>query len=157
MPAHWDKTNVDFYYMFHATTLPTILRNFDRVSMAHGVEVRMPFMDYRLVCFVMSLPSASKIGNTQTKYIARESMKNRMPESIRASKMKVGFNSPMPEWLNGPLNDWRRELLNWGLQHEQWAETARNASSTGEVSWSNTTEYWTPLNLLWFVRELYRN
>ena len=38
------------------TVLPTILRNFDRVSMAHGIEVRMPFMDWRLVTYTMALP-----------------------------------------------------------------------------------------------------
>lgn len=154
MPDHWDKINTDFYQMFHATTLPTILRNFDRVSMAHGVEVRMPFMDYRLVCYVMSLPSSSKIGNIQTKYIAREAMKNRMPESIRASKIKVGFNSPMPEWLNGPLKNWRQELLNWGGDNEQWKGVVNQASGSGEVNWQNSSGYWTPLNLLWFARTL---
>jgi len=154
LPKQWDKTNADFYQMFHASTLPTILRNFDRVSMAHGVEVRMPFMDYRLVCYVMSLPSSSKIGELQTKYIAREAMKDKMPESIRASKIKIGFNSPMPEWLNGPLKNWCRNLFNWGLQNPIWSATAKNIAITSKVDWQSSSKYWTPLNLFWFARKL---
>ncbi|HSL42307.1 MAG TPA: asparagine synthase (glutamine-hydrolyzing), partial [Anaerolineales bacterium] len=49
------------YTDFHFVQLPSVLRNFDRLSMAHGVEVRSPFMDWRLVCFLFSLPSPSKI------------------------------------------------------------------------------------------------
>jgi asparagine synthase (glutamine-hydrolysing) len=154
MPKHWDATNADFYHMFHATTLPTILRNFDRVSMAHGVEVRMPFMDYRLVCFVMSLSSTSKIGELQTKYIAREAMKDKMPESIRTSKIKIGFNSPMPEWLNGPLKNWCRTLFNWGLQNPTLSDTAKKVAIKSTVNWQSSSKYWTPLNLFWFARKL---
>ena len=60
--------------MFHGTVLPTILRNFDRLSMAHGVEVRMPFMDWRLVTYTMALPEASKSSDGYTKMIARRAM-----------------------------------------------------------------------------------
>ena len=97
--------------MFHGTVLPTILRNFDRLSMAHGIEVRMPFMDWRLVTYTMALPEASKSSDGYTKMIARRAMEGRMPESIRMGRRKVGFNSPMPEWLNGPLSGWTASLL----------------------------------------------
>ena len=97
--------------MFHGTTLPTILRNFDRLSMAHGIEVRMPFMDWRLVTYTMALPETSKTSDGYTKVIARRAMENQMPESIRMGRRKVGFNSPMPEWLNGPLSGWTADLL----------------------------------------------
>jgi asparagine synthase (glutamine-hydrolysing) len=43
--------------------------------------------------------------------IARRAMQGAMPESIRMGRRKVGFNSPMPEWLNGPLAGWTKELL----------------------------------------------
>ncbi|MDU0814777.1 asparagine synthase-related protein, partial [Bacillus siamensis] len=81
----------------HSTTLPTILRNFDRLSMAHGIEVRMPFMDWRLVTYTMALPETSKSADGMTKVVARQAMANLMPESIRTARRKVGFNSPMPE------------------------------------------------------------
>ena len=66
--------NRRLYRMFHGTVLPTILRNFDRLSMAHGIEVRMPFMDWRLVTYTMALPDASKSSNGYTKMVARQAM-----------------------------------------------------------------------------------
>ena len=60
LPDSWGSLNRRLYRMFHGNVLPTILRNFDRLSMAHGIEVRMPFMDWRLVTYTMSLPEASE-------------------------------------------------------------------------------------------------
>lgn len=111
LPAQWGPMNRRLYRMFHSTVLPTILRNFDRLSMAHGVEVRMPFMDWRLVTYVMSLPDSSKLTGELSKAVARNAMIGRMPEVIRANPTKLGFNSPMPEWLNGALSKWVNECL----------------------------------------------
>ena len=99
------------YREFHRTMLPTILRNFDRCSMAHGIEVRMPFLDWRLVTFAFSLPDESKIGGGFTKRILREAMRGIMPESLRTRRSKIGFNSPLPDWFNGPLRDWLADLV----------------------------------------------
>jgi len=111
LPPQWGALNRRLYQMFHGTVLPTILRNFDRLSMAHGIEVRMPFMDWRLVTYTMALPDESKVGEGRTKMVARRAMSGRMPESIRMRARKVGFNSPMPNWLNGPLAGWVNSLL----------------------------------------------
>ena len=108
LPADWGSLNRRLYRMFHGTVLPTILRNFDRVSMAHGIEVRMPFMDWRLVTYTMALPEASKSSGGYTKMIARRAMAGQMPESIRMGRRKVGFNPPMPEWF---------ERAAFGLDH----------------------------------------
>src|SRR5204863_6378428 len=97
LPREWGGLNKRLYRMFHSTVLPTILRNFDRLSMAHGVEVRMPFMDWRLVTYTMALPETCKFSDGYSKAIARQAMANLMPESIRMGRRKVGFNSPMPE------------------------------------------------------------
>jgi asparagine synthase (glutamine-hydrolysing) len=104
--------NAHLYRDFHQTILPTILRNFDRCSMAHGIEVRMPFMDWRLVSFVFSLPEKSKVGGGFTKRILREAMRGTMPEAIRTRKNKIGFCSPLANWFNGPLRDWVWEQVN---------------------------------------------
>jgi asparagine synthase (glutamine-hydrolysing) len=98
--------NGQLYREFHYYVLPNILRNFDRCSMAHGVEVRMPFMDWRLVCFLFGLPEESKVGGGFTKRVLREAMRDTMPERLRTRKGKIGFNSPMPNWFNGVLDDW---------------------------------------------------
>ena len=111
LPDTWGGLNRRLYRMFHGTVLPTILRNFDRLSMAHGIEVRMPFMDWRVVTYTMALPDGSKSAEGYSKLVARRAMAGRMPESIRMGTRKVGFNSPMPEWLNGPLSAWVLALL----------------------------------------------
>ncbi len=159
LPQHWGAVNRELYPMFHATTLPTILRNFDRVSMAHGVEVRMPFMDWRLVTYAMALPDASKIGDTQTKRVARVAMQGHMPETIRSSRVKIGFNSPMPEWLGGSLGKWIEELLA-GVGSDPFVDVKRLGDAyrthrqAGSFSWSNYAEIWVALNYLWFRRSI---
>jgi len=89
---------------FYSTHLPSILRNFDHASMKAGVEVRMPFMDYRLVEFVSSLPVESKVSNGYTKWILRQAMKGIVYDEIRLRRSKIGINSPVFHWFNGSLN-----------------------------------------------------
>ncbi|HEV2263952.1 MAG TPA: asparagine synthase (glutamine-hydrolyzing) [Stellaceae bacterium] len=91
---------------FHGSVLPTILRSYDRASMAHGIEVRMPFMDWRLVTYGFALPETSKIGGGYTKRILREAMRGLMPESIRLRTNKIGFTSPLDEWARGAMKAW---------------------------------------------------
>ncbi len=101
------------YSDFHHQTLPTILRNFDRCSMSHGVEVRAPFLDYRLVCLAFSITNTqSKIGHGYTKRIIRDAMKHLIPESIRLRKSKVGFASPLVEWFGKGLKPFVLDQVN---------------------------------------------
>ncbi len=100
------------YEIFHFTTLPTLLRNYDKYSMANGIEVRMPFMDWRLVCFVFSLPVHSKIGNGYTKRIQRDALQGILPDEIRLRRDKIGWNSPSHEWFNSSLRNELETLLN---------------------------------------------
>jgi asparagine synthase (glutamine-hydrolysing) len=158
LPRHWGSLNRRLYRMFHSTVLPTILRNFDRLSMAHGIEVRMPFMDWRLVTYTMGLPETSKSSDGYTKVIARRAMADMMPESIRMGRRKVGFNSPMPEWLNGPLAGWTASLLDQKVP--SFAELVDEASLRRTVSqltsskkwdWGSVGRIWPYLNMKWML------
>jgi len=100
--------NLYLYEIFHKTILPTLLRNYDRYSMAVGVEVRMPFMDYRLVSFCFSLPWQSKYRNGYTKAILRDTMSPYMPSEITWRKSKIGFGTPFTQWLRG---GWKQYFL----------------------------------------------
>ena len=93
------------YVIFHLTILPTLLRNYDRYSMAESVEVRMPFMDHRLVSFVFSLPLSSKLGGGFTKRIIRDAMKGIVPEPIRTRRDKIGWNAPIHDWFKSCLKN----------------------------------------------------
>lgn len=96
---------------FETTILPGILRNYDRCSMAHGVEVRSPFLDYRLVSFAQALPPSSKLGAGYTKRILRDAMRGCIPDQVRTRRWKVGFNSPFIEWFNGSLGELLLSLM----------------------------------------------
>ncbi|MCS7017509.1 MAG: asparagine synthase (glutamine-hydrolyzing) [Cytophagales bacterium] len=102
------RFNSELYKIFHQTILPTLLRNYDRYSMANGIEIRMPFMDYRVVAYSFSLPWHSKVRNGYTKAIIRDAMQGRIPEEVRMRKSKIGFNTPVVDWMRGA---WRESLL----------------------------------------------
>jgi asparagine synthase (glutamine-hydrolysing) len=97
---------------FTTSPLPFLLHQYDRASMASGVECRMPFMDYRLVEFVFSLPLESLIGHGFTKRILRESMRGIIPEQVRTNRTKTGFNAPFAGWFSGELKGWMMDQLN---------------------------------------------
>jgi len=99
------------YYEFFYKPLPAILQQFDRCSMASGVECRMPFMDYRIVEFIFSLPPESKVGGGYTKRVLREAMKNILPDSTRLNKQKIGFNAPVVDWFKGGLKEFMTDII----------------------------------------------
>lgn len=85
--------------LLKALSVPTLLHSEDRNSMAFSIESRVPFLDYRLVEFVMSLPNKYKIHKSVTKHIFREAMTDVLPESIKNRKDKVGFSTPQEKWI----------------------------------------------------------
>ena len=105
-PVCWqglDALNQRLFISTHETVLPTLLRNFDRYSMSNGVEIRMPFMDHRVVSFAFALPWESKIRKGYSKAIVRDALAQFMPQEVVARRNKVGFNSPIVDWMKGPL------------------------------------------------------
>ena len=90
-----------------------ILTKSDRMSMAHSVEVRPPFLDHRIVEFAAKLPASLKIWGTQQKVILKELMKDKLPPAILQRK-KVGFDIPAHEWLRGPLRKLLTDSLRYG-------------------------------------------
>ena len=101
-----DKLGRTLYVSSHETILPTLLRNYDRYSMANSVEIRMPFMDHRMVTLGMSLPWTSRLHGGYSKSIIRDAMAPYMPHEIAYRRTKIGFNTPIVEWMKGPLKDW---------------------------------------------------
>jgi asparagine synthase (glutamine-hydrolysing) len=91
-----------------------ILVKSDRMSMAHSVEVRPPFLDHRIVEFAAKLPASLKIHGSQQKYVLRELRKDILPAAMLARK-KIGFDIPAHEWLRGPLLPMLREAIGYGV------------------------------------------
>lgn len=107
-----DSLNKILYASTHENILPTLLRNYDRYSMANSIEIRMPFMDYRIVEFAMSLPWTSKLHGGYSKSIIRDAVAPFMPSEIAYRRTKIGFNTPIVEWMQGPLKEWFLDIIN---------------------------------------------
>lgn len=78
--------------------LSELLRYSDRNSMAHSVEVRLPFLSHKLVEFLFSLPDEYLLKSGWTKYILRKSLEDTLPPEIAWRKDKIGYAIPQKEW-----------------------------------------------------------
>ncbi len=79
-----------------------ILYKVDRISMAHAVEVRPPFLDHRIAEFAATLPESLKIRGGRQKLVLKELMKDKLPSSTLRRK-KLGLDIPAHDWFRGPL------------------------------------------------------
>lgn len=82
-----------------STHLPVLLRYEDKNSMAHSIEARLPFLDYRVVETALSLPANVKIRDGWSKWVLRKFMSGRMPDEVTWRKNKMGFEAPEKTWL----------------------------------------------------------
>lgn len=115
-PEHFDLNGV-LYFNTMTHGLEELLRYADRNSMAHGREIRLPFLSHELVEFVFSLPSHFKIRNGWTKWLLRESIKEKLPHSSAWRKDKVGFEPPQKKWMENrsvqeSIQEAKRKLVN---------------------------------------------
>jgi asparagine synthase (glutamine-hydrolysing) len=87
------------------TLLPALLHVEDRVSMAHGLESRVPFIDTEVVEFAATLPADVKFKHGQLKHALKEAMRDDLPPAIVDRRDKMGFPVPLAEWINRELRD----------------------------------------------------
>lgn len=87
-----------------------VLAFVDRLSMAHSVEVRCPYLDYRIIEFADKLPGSFKIRDGAIKYIHRKAMEKILPKDI-IERPKEGFVQPIYSWMHGSLKGWVKRHL----------------------------------------------
>ena len=87
-----------------------ILVKSDRVSMAHAVEVRPPFLDHRIIEFAAGLPLDFKIRGARQKFLLKEVMRSKLPAAV-IQREKIGFDIPAHEWFRAPLRAMLMETL----------------------------------------------
>lgn len=112
------------------TSLPSNLFSGDRNSMAHGIECRYPFLDYRFVDFCLALPNREFLDDLWQKSVLRNVMAPRLPSSVVWRVDKVGFAAPEDRWLSSPMaKKWMLERLS-----DPSASTLLDSSSSGIAS-----------------------
>jgi asparagine synthase (glutamine-hydrolysing) len=92
------------------TLVDGYLQKVDVATMAHSLEARNPFLDYRLIEWSMRLPMHFKIRNGQSKYLLKKALCRYLPENL-VYRPKQGFGVPAGNWLRGPLKSWAQELI----------------------------------------------
>ncbi len=98
------------YVDINTMLLDDLLLKVDKISMMHSLEVRVPFLDHKLVEFVFNLPNKWKLKGTESKYILKEWLEDFMPSEI-INRKKAGFEVPVDKWFRGALSDFTNDLL----------------------------------------------
>lgn len=101
------------------TNLQKLLHWEDRDSMAHGIEARVPFLDYRLVEFALGLPADYKIADAITKRVLRTGMSGTIPDEIRDRVDKIGFATPEEIWIKDHAPDLFRSKIEEAIEQSQ--------------------------------------
>lgn len=111
---HHSVTENDFNSVLKADmkqVLPNdMLTKVDLMSMHHGLEVRVPFLDHRVVDFLFKLPAHQKLNIDQGKLLVKNALHKRVPKSLM-EKGKKGFEAPLTHWFKGPLKEMRSTYL----------------------------------------------
>ena len=135
--AYFDSmTHFDFKCL-----LPALLQVEDRMSMAHGLESRVPFLDHRIVEFAATIPADVKFKDGQMKHLIKNCFSDVLPESLLKRRDKMGFPVPLKEWFNGDLRDTicdifadgktrQRELVNYDAVMQSFEEGSRFSRKT---------------------------
>lgn len=106
----------------------------DRLSMAHSIEVRVPYLDYRIIEFSNRLPGKFKIKNGIVKYIHKKAMEKLLPKDL-VERPKEGFVQPVYSWMHGSLKGWVEEHLNSlpiDVFNPQYVKNLKMAFLTGD-------------------------
>ncbi len=149
-----DPTNRALFLDLDTLLPDQVLPFVDRLSMAHSVEVRPPFLDHRLVEFACSLPGHFKIKAGRVKSILKDAMRGLLPAEL-ISRPKEGFIMPINEWLVGHLASYVHATLapekikRQGLLRPDLVRDMLDAHFSGRMNFSN--QIWNLLMLqLWW-------
>tara|TARA_Y100000782_G_C10170956_1_gene259737 strand:- start:17 stop:1819 length:1803 start_codon:yes stop_codon:yes gene_type:complete len=145
-------THISTWEMQHYLE-PVLLRDTDQMSMANALEVRVPFLDHRLVEYVLQLSDKSKTG--KPKELLLKSVEDILPASL-FDRPKMGFTFPWAEWLKGELKEFTTSRLNTLAESNFIEAEPLNAYSDaffkqGKITWSRiwhlvVLAHWMELN-----------
>lgn len=106
--AYFDSmTHFDFKCL-----LPALLHVEDRMSMAHGLESRVPLLDHPLIEFAATIPADVKFKGGHMKHLLKTAYKDMLPDRILKRRDKMGFPVPLKEWFSGEVGDFVKDIFN---------------------------------------------
>ena len=136
------------YFALLGTLIDGTLAKVDRASMAQSLEVRVPFLDHRVVEYAWRLPPSIKYRDKAgSKFLLRSLLYKHVPPAL-VDRPKKGFSSPLPEWLRGPLRDWAEDLLDERQLREEGLFDAKSMRACWNAHLDASSDYWI---LLWNV------
>jgi asparagine synthase (glutamine-hydrolysing) len=138
-----DKLNDILYFNTMHLGLEELLRFADRNAMAHGVEVRLPFLQYELVEFLFSISAGYKMHEGWTKWLLRKTMEKNLPPEIVWRTDKVGYEPPQQQWMRNPvlqeyMQEAKRKLIDKGILNKKVLDkkiTPQAAHEAGNFNW----------------------
>jgi asparagine synthase (glutamine-hydrolysing) len=136
---------------FH-TSLPQLLRYADRDSMAHGREVRLPFLDRRIAEFALSAPAEFLYRDGFTKAILRDAVRDVAPAAVLARRDKIGYEPPQARWLSesAAIARMRDVLLDPAARSRGTCDAAAIEADAAAGRWRDPAGAWRALNVeLW--------
>jgi asparagine synthase (glutamine-hydrolysing) len=135
-PAKASRLDRKLYAELKTTLVSEMLTKVDRMTMAFGLEARVPFLDHTLVQWAFTLPDSFKEADGQGKRIVKSAFEPMLPPDM-LYRPKHGFNVPLPTWFKGELRDWVRDSLspdtvkNRGLFNLKAVETMMDEHENG--------------------------
>lgn len=139
--AKFEKAESYFDSMTHfdfKCLLPSLLHVEDRVSMAHGLEARVPFLYQPLIDFVATIPADIKFKDGKMKHLLKQTYGQILPSQIINRKDKMGFPVPLNEWMRGELKNYVQDILRSGQNRQNnyidYNTIIKNFDETGKFS-----------------------
>jgi len=134
--------------------LQQLLHYEDRNSMAFSIEARVPFVEYRLIEFVMKVPAVYKIHVGWSKYLLRRAMEGELPKDIQWRRDKMGFVTPEELWMRELHGDFLKMLRGQPLRAGRFMRSEKFVNDFGQSALPfASSDTWRFLNLEFWMRE----
>lgn len=148
------------YIDIHTWMRGDILLKADRVTMAHSLELRVPFLDKEVFEVAAKIPTSLKTANGTTKYILRKAAEGIVPDHV-LNRKKLGFPVPIRHWLKDEMNDWAKKIIRESntdhLINKNYVLNLLDAHCQGKAD--NSRKIWTVLMfMVWhqiYVEKVY--
>ena len=142
---HLDALKLAQYLDLKTYLVGDILTKVDRASMAHSLEVRVPFLDHKLIEWAFALDSGANLNNGEGKYTLKKALEPHLPMDVLYRK-KMGFSIPLAAWFRGPLKDklhdnlFAPRMLNSGIFNPDTLQKLYNSHLSGQRD--NSASLW---------------